>query len=261
MSKIEKARKYQMPHGLHLRFIIAVLLVINKYEIIKERMKDLIDKLSECIDKEDQCYKIVRKSDYSALKAEKDHERGDIVAGIKNAIKTALRHYAQNVREAARRIKIVIDTFDKPVPIIHQPYDVETVTINNLIQELETKYAEDVKTIDLTGWLTELAVRNEIFDRLTIAYHEERAEKTLLRPKEARQESDEAYNNIVETIEGLIHLEGFEKYALLVAELNELVWHYNTQLAQHLGRIHAKKEEEEKEKEVKEENKTSENEK
>jgi hypothetical protein len=244
MSRIDNVRKYQMPHGLHLKFMIAVLLILLKYEITKVKMRDLIDKFSACIDKEDLCYKNVRKSDLSIQRAEKDHERDDMVIGVKNVVKTALFHYDQKVREAARRVKIPIDTFNKPIPIINQPYEMETVTIKNLIHELETKYAEDIKTIGLVEWLTELAVRNDIFDRLTTAYHEEKAERNPLRPKEVRRETDEAYNNIIETIDGLIHLETIQDYAALVSELNELVNSYNSQLSQHLGRLHAKKEKE-----------------
>ncbi|MDR0605752.1 MAG: DUF6261 family protein [Bacteroidales bacterium] len=244
MSKINSARKYQMPHGLHLKFMIAVLVVLLKYEISKVKMKELIDKFSACVDKEDLCYKNVRKSDLSTQKAEKDHERDDMVIGVKNVMKTALFHYDPRVREAARRLKIVFDTFNRPMPIVNQPYEVETVTIKNFIHELETKYAEDIKIIGLVEWLTELAVRNEIFDRLTIAHHEEKAERNPLRPKEVRRDTDEAYNNIIETIEGLIHLETIQDYAALVSELNELVNSYNSQLAQHLGRLHAKKERE-----------------
>jgi hypothetical protein len=80
-------------------------------------------------------------------------------------------------------------------------------------------------------------------------YNEKLSGKTPLRPKDARRETDEAYKNMIETLDGLIHLEGIEEYAGFVSELNILIKHYNDQVALHLGRIQAAKErEKEKEK-------------
>ncbi|MDR2408508.1 MAG: DUF6261 family protein [Bacteroidales bacterium] len=255
MKKIIKVRIYQMSNGLHLQFFIALVDLIMKFEFIMQKIGVLLNILRACVEREDISYKVVRKSDLSELKADKDRARDDIVAAIKNMLKSLLLHFDENAREAARRIKIVFDAYDKPTPIINLPYDVETVAINNLVQELENKYADDIQLTGLTDWVKELAVRNNDFDLLTKSYNEQLAEKTTLRPKETRQATDNAYKDIVTAIEGFIVMEMKEnnlkdetesEYYPFLSELNNLITHYNNQLAQHLGRLEAKNKKEKK---------------
>jgi hypothetical protein len=242
MATIKKVSKYKMSHGLHLQVFTAIvaLLEMSKFEAIKRKLGVLADKFSACVEREDQCYKLIRKSDLSKLKAASDHERDNIVAGIKKLIQMALLHYDSNMRDAARRISIVIDTYDRPTPIINQPYDVETITINSLIEELESKYVDDIQTLNLTGWLAELSIRNKTFEQLSKDYSGELAERPAVRPKDARRDTDKAYNNMVEALNGIVQLEGITEYENFVSELNILIKQANDQLAQHFGRLHTK---------------------
>jgi hypothetical protein len=259
MKRVIKIRNYQMLHGSHLQFFVTFVALVKKFGFIMQKIGVLFDILCACVEKEDISYKVIHKSSISELKTEKDRARDDIVAAIKNILKSMLLHFDENVREAAKRLKIVLDTYDKPTPIIKLPYDIETAAINNLLQEFENKYAADVQLTGLTEWVKELTVRNKDFEQLTMSYNEQVTEKTTLRPKETRQATDDAYKDIITAIEGLMVLEIKEKnlkedseseYYPFVSELNNLIIHYNNQVAQHLGRIHAEKEKEkEKEKE------------
>jgi hypothetical protein len=237
-----------MPHGLHLQFVLAVvaLILAGKFEVIRRKLGVLVDRLVECAERENECYKVIQKSDLSKLKALKDHERDNLVKGVKKLIGAALLHFKTHIAAAARRLKIVFDTYDKPIQIIQQAYDVETVTIRNLVKEFMDKYAADVELLGLAEWLQELTLRNEEFDSLSKEYNEELSVKTPLRPKDTRQDTDEAYNNMIEAIDGLVQLEGITEYAAFISELNTLIGRTNTRLAQHLGVIHANKDEAEK---------------
>jgi hypothetical protein len=246
MSRFDFIKRYLLTHSLHLGFVTAALALLNASEFIRKKIGVLYDQFAECVRIEDLCYKIISKSDLSSLKAEQDHLRDIIVSCIKRLIKTFLLHYNLNMSAAARRLKIVIDTFDKDTPIINQLYDAETVTIRNLIKILREQYAADIELLGLTDWLKELEIRNETFDSLAKDYNEELAKKNASRSKEVRQNTDEAYDHIIEALSGLIRLEGIGEYESFVDELNELVWHYNTRVAQHLGSLHAKKEKEKK---------------
>jgi hypothetical protein len=226
---------------------------MNKHELIKLKLGILCDELSQCVENENQCYKIISKSDLSRLKVEKDHERDIIIVAIKKLIDMLLLHFEPAKRDAAHRIKIVIEVYDNPTSIISQSYNVETVTIYNLITILETDYADDVEITGLKEWLQELKIRNDAFAKLATDYTEEQSKKTTSRSKELREKTDEAYNNVIEAVDGLVQLEGVKEYAPFIAEVNELGWQYDTLYAQHLGGLHAKKEKEEAEKKAKEE--------
>jgi hypothetical protein len=252
MTRIEKIRNYLLPNDLHLQFFVALMQLIKKFNPTTLKIVALFELLCVCIEKEDLCYKIVRKSDLSRLKAEKDHLRDDVVAGIKDHLKSCLRHFDIAVCEAAYRLMVVFNNSNKPISLIHLPYDAETIAINKMLQEFWSKHAADVKITGLTEWLEELRIRNDAFNQLAIAYNEQQSEKPLFQPKDARKETDEAYKNIVYVINALIIMEGEEAYATFVIELNTLIKHYNNLLAQHLGRVHAEKEREKAKKEQEE---------
>jgi hypothetical protein len=241
MIKIEKSRIYQFTNAMHLKFLSAIVTLIAKFDVHVSKLGVMFDRLRAGVEKEESCYKVVQKSDISELKAESDNARDDIVAGIKNVLKSALHHFDVNVREAANRLKIVFDTYNRPKTIINQPYDVETVSINNLLTEWENKYAADLEITGLVSWVKELRERNDAFDRLTRNYSEQLSEKTLLRPKEVRHETDEIYKQIILLLNAGMIKEGEAEYETLVKELNVIILHYNNLLAQHLGRIEAEK--------------------
>jgi hypothetical protein len=258
MKRITKIKNYLMPNDLHLQFFTAFLAMVTRYDLIIRKLGILLDTLRTCVEKEEISYKVIRKSDLSELKAESDRRRDDIVAGIKNLLKSLLYHFDENVRKAVRRLKILFDTYDKPTPIINLPYDAETAAINNMIQELEGKYADDVEIAGLTSWLKELAIRNKVFEQLAADHNIELSEKTPFRPKDTRQETDQAYKIIVTALDGLVALEGETEYAPFLSELNTLIKHYNDQVAQHLGHLQAEKEREKEKAKEEEEKKAKE---
>jgi hypothetical protein len=252
MLKIEKTKNYQYTNALHLQFFIALVTLIKKFGVNILKIGALFDKICSAIEKEESAYKVIRKSDISNLKAESDHVRDDIVVGIKKLLESALHHFDAAIREAAYRLKIVFDTYDNPTPLIHLSYDAETLSINNMLQEWENKYMADLEILGLITWVKELRDRNNAFDELTKRYSEQLAEKTPLRPKEVRRETDELYKQIILVINANIIMEteenenvkndGESAFAPFVNELNVLIKHYNDLLAQHLGRLEAKKE-------------------
>jgi hypothetical protein len=239
--KIESVKNYLLSNALHLQFVVAVLNLIKKFGQILSKITAQTEVLQTCVDKEDLCFKVIRKSDISAVKEESDHARDIVILGIKDAVKSLLRHFNANIREAAQRIKIVIDTYDNPKPLTKLPYDAETAVINNLLQEFDGKYASDIQTAGLSDWVEELRTRNKAFDDLTKAYNEQQAEKPPFRPVDVRKDTDKAYQNIVTVINALIILEGETNYTAFVTEINTLIKHYNDLVAQHQGRLQAGK--------------------
>ncbi|MDR0604351.1 MAG: DUF6261 family protein [Bacteroidales bacterium] len=251
MSEIGKAKNYKYTDALHLQFFIALLNLIRQFGVNVLKIGVLFDKICKSVEQEESCFKIIRKSDISNLKAESDHARDDIMAGIKKLLESALHHFDLKIREAAYRLKIVLDTFDHPTTIINLPYDAETVTVNKLLHEWESKYMSDLEITGLIPWVKELRERNNAFDELTKQYSGQLAEKTPLRPKEVRRETDKLYKRIVLVINAnvVVAEENGEEpiYDPFVNELNVLIKHYNDLYAQHIGRLEAKKEKEKEE--------------
>jgi hypothetical protein len=235
--KIESIKIYLLSNALHLQFALEALNLMEQSDPGRLKIAGQYEVLKTCVEREDACYKIIRKSDLSILKEDSDHSRDTAVIGIKDAVKSSLRHFDTEVREAAQRIKIVLDAYDKPQPLIKMPYDAETVSINNLLQELDGKYAADVQKTGLPAWVEELRLRNDAFDQLAKAYNKQQAEKPSFRPKDVRRDTDKAYQDVLTLIKAYLITDEETAYVPFLTGLNTLVKHYNDLLAQHLGRI------------------------
>jgi hypothetical protein len=245
---IENLKTYLLSNAWHLQFMIAVMALLRKSgQNILGKIGTQYEILRACIEKEDRCFKVIRKSNYSALKDDKDHSRNTLIIGFKDAVKSALRHFDADVREAAQRIKIVFDTYNRPTLLTNLPYDAATIAVSNMLQEFEGKYAADIQTTKLAEWIIELRACNNAFDALAVAYNEEQAEKPPFNAKEVRKETDRAFQDMITIISALILMDSEREYVTFLTELNALIKHYNDLLAQHLGRIHARKEKEEEE--------------
>jgi hypothetical protein len=240
--KLEISNCAQFTHSLHYPFVSEFGELIGKQDIQAWDIAPQVNKFNSLLLQESECYKIVRKSNFSELKEEADNARDSILIGIKDFIKTSLRHFSPEVKDAAKKIKIVLDTYNHPVQMADQPYDAETKSIENFLRDLNESYSEDVKIIGLTEWLTELGILNDKFVQLVKADHEKGAKKSDLRMVEIRKNVDRAWKDIILLIKADIIRYGEEKYLNFIAEWNELVKHYNDVWAQEQGRKKAKKE-------------------
>jgi hypothetical protein len=231
----------RLSQALHLQYNIEARDLMGKFNPSTLKIVPQYDDFCLKVDREDLCYKVIRKSDLSEAKENADQARDTVIIGINEAVRTAaVRHFDPAVNEAAKRLKIVLDAYNTPKPLTGLPYDAETIAVVNLLQEFEGKYAADVKTAGLTEWVTELHARNDDFDRLAKAYLEQQAAKPPFKMKDIRIETDEAYKKIVLVVNALIVMEGEAVYAPFVTELNELIKHYSDLIAQHRGRNKAK---------------------
>jgi hypothetical protein len=239
--QIDSIHSHSLTQALHLQFAGEAKGLMEKFDPSILKIGPQYEEFQISVEKEDLCYKIIRKSDLSEAKENADQERDTLISGINDGVKAALRHFDTSVNEAAKRLKIVLDTYNTPKPLQDLPYDAETIAVANLLQEFEGKYSADVQATGLTTWVAELHQRNDKFDRLAKAYNEQQSEKPSFKFKDVRRETDEAYKKVTLVINALIIMEGEAAYAPFVTELNTLIKHYNDLLAQHIGRNSAKK--------------------
>jgi hypothetical protein len=236
--KMKSIGSKKLTNALHLQFMTEAIALILKFNVIVTKLGNLVEVFQAEVNKEDLSHKIIRKSNLSNMKMEKDDERDNLLVGIHEALKSLLRHFDANIREAANRLKIVVDTYNNPTPMKDLSYDAETAEIKNMLQELEGKYSDDLQLTGMTGWINKLKTSNEEFESLVKSYNVEQSGKPSLKTKDARKNTDIAYNNIVTAINGFVIIEGESNYAQFITEINTLTKHYNDLVAQHLGRLH-----------------------
>ena len=176
---------------------------------------------------------VVRKNAISEDLADSDEERDNVFRGLCDAVKSGLNHYQASVREACKRLQVLLDTYGN---VAVKGYDAETASMNSLIGDLKGGYAADVAAAGLGGWVTELEAKNKAFDELMITRYTEEAQKTSLRMRQERAKVDVVYRQIVERINALIVVEGESAYATFVNELNKRVDSYSNVVAIRKGK-------------------------
>jgi hypothetical protein len=181
----------------------------------------------------DEALEIIRKNAATGQLAEADTTRDIDFRGFAEAVKSALHHFDAAKREAARRLQI---TFDHYGNLARKPYDEETASIYNFVQEMNGKHASDIAVLGLNDWVIQLDADNKAFEALLKTRYAEDAGKTDLRMKDVRRETDRNYRDILDRIDALILINGDSAYAPFVKELNIRVERYSDIIAQRKGR-------------------------
>jgi hypothetical protein len=181
-----------------------------------------------CFGLVDIALKKISKSTFTEDIMEADGRRNRAFRGMDDIVGASLNHFKPEVKDAARKLQIVLDAYGN-VP--HKPLSEKTGVINNLIQELKREnYAEYIKTLGITDWMTELYLANAEVYRLTKLRENEAVEKPDTSMREARTQVDAAYKAIIRRINSLLEVEGNgpdELYSSFAKVMNVIIEGYN----------------------------------
>ena len=189
------------------------------------KIKPLYDAYLPLYDKVDLALKKINKSSITEQIQNADKARDNIWKSLTEINTAALRHFDQTVQEAAKRLKIVFDTYGN---IARKSLHEQTSATYNILQDLESsKYAPDVAKVGLGEWVAELKTRNTAFAELMRDRVGEDSLKVDIVLKKARTQLDEAYYAIAEFINALALVEGAANYEAFIKKLNLNVAKFN----------------------------------
>jgi len=187
--------------------------------------------------KEDEGLKRINKSALTARIQDEDKVRDELYDGM-TALNTALlKSPAENKREAAKRLKIVFDTYGN---ISKKPINEQTSAIINILQELKGHYSADAALIGLTEYINLIETHNNALEALVRERYDESTAKTDVVMREARLALDAAYDDITARINALALLEGGAVCENFIRSLNTVIAKYTAILNARLGRKHHK---------------------
>jgi len=189
------------------------------------KIKPLFDAYLPLYEKVDLALKKINKSAITEKIQNADRARDNIWKGLTETNTTALRHFDEEVREAAKRLKIVFDTYGN---IAKKSLNEQTSATYNILQDLESsKYASDVAKVGLVQWVAELKARNLAFAELMRDRADEGSIKIDIVLRKARTQLDDAYYAIVERVNALAIVEGAADYEPFIRKLNISIAKYN----------------------------------
>jgi hypothetical protein len=177
---------------------------------------------------------VITKSGYTQPIDEQEHVRDRVFRGFDDAVKSALNHFDPAKREAARRIKIVLDHYGN---IAAKAIDQETAAIDDLVRELQSgDYPVLVTTVGLGDWVAQLEIENQRFKDLMMARYDEAAKRPETHMRPARAATDKAFRELTRQLEALALVNGMQAYEACFRELNAVLNRYKHLLAQQAGR-------------------------
>lgn len=212
----------------HFQFFTSFRDLVLVFTVMGLRIELLFNLFLAAYTNELMALDVVRKSDISDDLVDADDERDNVFRGMSDAVKSALHHFNADVRAAAKRLQIVLDTYGN---LAIKPYDAETGGLNSLINDFTTTYAADVAKVGLNEWVMELQAKNKAFDDLKNNRYSNEVAKTILRMKQERVKTDAIYRQIEERINALIIVEGEAAYAGFVNELNKRIEGYDNTIS------------------------------
>jgi hypothetical protein len=189
---------------------------------IEERFNELYLPL---YGKLDDVLKKIRKSALTDKILEADAARDDMCAGIYEISRAYLRHFDEDTRDAAKRLKILFDTYGN---ITKKPLNEQTSAVYNLLQELEGKYAQDAQKIKIDEWVSKLKWSNENFESIVKERFDESGSKTNVAVKDVRKDLDEVYKSLRDMINVFQMLDTSNSYDPFINTFNAVVAKYNT---------------------------------
>jgi len=211
MKKLFKTMRLSKLHNHeHFSFFTQLRVLLDESSaVMQKKVQAQLDALAALYQEEDDAMQKIMGSAVTEKVVEADGERDALFNGLVQAVKVALSHFSSKHRDAAKRLRVVLNAYGN---LARMTYSAESSGIYNLMQDLNGKYAPDVALLQLTDWVAELEASNQRFNQLYKERGDETAERTELIMKECRLKTDEAYRNLIDTLEALAIVEGDEAY-------------------------------------------------
>lgn len=238
--KIQRVNFSKLRNNEHFQCQTEFKNLIEEFDAEKLKIAALFnDEFLPLYKEEDEAILKIVKNSFTESRSEADQQRDHTFRGMVETNKAALNHFDPAKVAAAKRLKILFDTYGN---VARLPLQEETSAIYNLLQELDNKYAPDVDAVGLSDWAEQLRNDNNAYEALMKESYEEDAAKTELRMKEVRAAMDKVFRQIIERMEALMLIEGESAYSEFVRRLNVQLEKYAASLAQRQGRSAAKRE-------------------
>ena len=234
--KIDSINLSHMHNDAHFSYYTEYNSLVSQFGAETLKIKPQHEILIKAFLDYDTAFKKVAKSVYTEKLHEADVNRDRNWHGIVETVKLALISYSNDIKSAAEKLKILLDSYGN---IARKPYEEQTSAIHNVLQDLEEKYSAESQKCGINKWLELLQSSNENFKNLMMLRFAENAGKPSVIIRDIRHKVDDAYHAVVERINALIVIEGENNYREFVGLLNAVIKRHKDVMAQHSGRLAA----------------------
>ncbi|MDR0987860.1 MAG: DUF6261 family protein [Prevotellaceae bacterium] len=206
---------YKLNNGAHFRLISDVVDTAEKTPIIKTKLNVSFTALKKALKNEDEALKLSTKN----LKTDQIKVAHAARTRLYSSIKKSIENYAKLSDTAAPAGILKQALIDYAIKMSAQRDEVSGM-LGNLISDFQNKYAKEISTLGLDIMVANLDKAN----KEVIELMHDRTVDSTAHPKgalkTAREATDAAFLDFVETLNAHIKLEGDAAYAEFVEYLN-----------------------------------------
>jgi len=238
-TKIIKVRYEYLRNETHAAYHEAVMTLLGTYLPSLTGIEMQYAAYQTAFNDELLALDVIRRSELTAQIVEQDTIRDAIFRGFADSVKGATKHFDSSKRSAAMQLQNMLDSYGN---IAARPLDEETAAIDDLLREVDTRYAMSVQLLGLNDWLTQLANENSVFKTLILDRNSETAQRPAINMKTSRTAVDAAFRAMLNMLEALALVNGDAPYSGFITEFNALSERYKNILAQEQGMRKKKRE-------------------
>ncbi len=226
MAKIKDIYVKRMNNGAHFTFASLILARAEADTAVKAKASELVSNLKAAVNAEDEALKISQKSLLTDDIVKADSNRDALYVSYKKAVNAFISMPMEDMTNAAKVLAQHIKDYKIETD---SQLDKETGLLVNFIKDLEEKYAEQIKTLGLAAFVTNMKDANERVREYTLQRTNSKM-GILGALKTARAATDEAYYALVEMVNALALVFGETDYKSFIDYVNAEITHYKREV-------------------------------
>ncbi|MDR1199496.1 MAG: DUF6261 family protein [Prevotellaceae bacterium] len=211
-------------NNMHFAFMRSILELLQTQAANITHITEQMSAFAALVADEDAALDIVKRYELTEQIHDEDHRRDTAFYGMREIIRSCIRHFDPDKRDAAIRLDAVFEDYKKTPK---KPLPEESADLHNLVQRIEALNA-DIALLGLGDWLNEMKQANNNVVAFTASRESEAAARAQFKMTNIRAEADAAYAEITARLEAAATLEGADTYKNLFGEINARIAEYNT---------------------------------
>ena len=174
---------------------------------------------------------LIQKNSYTKRVSEADQARDKPIRGFFKVVKGLLNHFNPAMAQAAYKVNLINENFSD---ITRLSDDKQTQAFDSYMTAIDSASA-DIAMLGLMDWVTEMKATQLAFLEVVKSRNTEKDDKPSISMKQARLDTETAYDALVDRINAYITIEGDALYAPLVTKINGRIDQYTTAVAMRKG--------------------------
>ncbi|MDR0697592.1 MAG: DUF6261 family protein [Tannerella sp.] len=208
----------------HYQFLLLLKKLFETFPGVATIVSALLQKFYPLLTTEGMLVDSVRSSEYTKQIADTDKRLDHALAGLMMIVNASLHHPDPNCVKAAERLEKRLKAFRSSIE--KKAYEEESAAVKILVADLQGSYAQQVSTLGLGVWVSEIATTQATFEQLFLLRSAERAAKPDDKMKDVRRQIEAVYRQIKTHIEAYTFLNGEGTTGTFIRRLNEEITYF-----------------------------------